>query len=282
MMTKRRFRPYRSSLITVEPEKSRSSDSVTVIRPRMVLTATGEYRRSLFGGPIIEQVSYSKLEAMQKRNCEIDEKRMKETMTPAQLADLAAFQRSISRGAPWLFGPPIRAEGNASDTSNQEKSKELRQRQHAAWTEQLPTLCDAYQEFRSKTISTSGSSKEVRSFKVRCVDMDSEPTKVFTVDSFASSALNKVLIQHGYIGCSPLYPKIAVSLSLLNFFSNMMRRDPSVSVPALAKTNCDSRNVPYTKNFRTQLGVALDVFNLIEREAQRRSDSPPSGDAATR
>ncbi|KAG8776291.1 hypothetical protein FRC12_001000 [Ceratobasidium sp. 428] len=270
-MTKRRFRPYRSSLITVEPEKSRSSDSVTVIRPRMVLTATGEYRRSLFGGPIIEQVSYSKLEAMQKRNCEIDEKRMKETMTPAQLADLAAFQGSISRGAPWLFGTPIRAEDNASDMSNQEgtkhnvdeaaaseapspkpgseKSKELRQKQNAAWNEQLPTLRDAYLDFRSKTVPTSGSCKEVRSFKVRCVDMDSETTKVFTVDSFASSALNKVLIQHGYMGCSPLYPKIAVSLGLLKFFSNMMRRDPSVSVPALAKANCDSRNVSVLEPF---------------------------------
>ncbi|KAG8711707.1 hypothetical protein FRC09_020464 [Ceratobasidium sp. 395] len=162
-----------------------------------------------------------------------------------------------------------------------DKSKDLRQRQNAAWTEQLPTLRDAYREFRSKTIPASGSSKEVRSFKVRCVDMDSENTKVFTVDSFAPSALNKVLIHHGYIGCSPLYPKVAVSLSLLKFFSNMVRRDPSVSVPALAKANCDSRNVPYAHNFRTQLGAALDVFNLIERETQRLSGGTPSGDAAT-
>ncbi|KAG8709852.1 hypothetical protein FRC09_000439 [Ceratobasidium sp. 395] len=175
----------------------------------------------------------------------------------------------------------VAASGDLGLKPGSEKSKDLRQRQNAAWTEQLPTLCDAYRELRSKTMPASGSSKEVRSFKVRCVDMDSENTKVFTVDSFAPSALNKVLIHHGYIGCSPLYPKVAVSLSLLKFFSNMVRRDPSVSIPALAKANCDSRNVPYTHNFRTQLGAALDVFNLIERETQRRSDGAPSGDVAT-
>ncbi|KAG8745480.1 hypothetical protein FRC12_014536, partial [Ceratobasidium sp. 428] len=287
----------RKGLVTVDSD-SDESDGVTVIGRRRVETAAGATQRSWLT-PSIQSVTFAQLDAMQKRDSDRDRKLMKETMTPAQQEDFATFQAALSGDtiAPDLPSANfdfLRDEGiepGEDDYDDDEYAadeaaagedlglkpgnkewEERRQGEHAAWVNQLPTLCDAYLAFRSKTLPTRESPDEESITKVRCIDMDSESVKVFPMDSSTQSSVNEILVQHGYIGCSPLQPKLAISLGLVELFANVMRRGPSVSVQTLAKASCDSRNVPYTAYFRKQFTAALDAFNLIEREVQRRLD----------
>ncbi|QRW04480.1 hypothetical protein RhiLY_03479 [Ceratobasidium sp. AG-Ba] len=298
---KKRFHPFRDAIVTVESDES---DKVTVIGRRRAATTAGGLRRSLLA-PSVERVSYPKLSSMQKRDSAIDEKIMKERTTAAQQAEFVAFQESFSGGMPdaqslpspsfeFLHDAHSEDDGD-SDTEDyneeefmadeiaasedlglkqpNEEWEKRRQSEHSSWLQQLPALCDAYLQFRLQ--SALQDSEPVISdseFEIRCIDMDSENMKKFCLKNGGEGLINEVLVRHGYIGCSPLHPKLAISLKFLELFANVMRRGPSVSVQTLAKASCDSRNVPYTRHFRTQLTSALDVFGMVEREIRRRRD----------
>ncbi|KAG8796450.1 hypothetical protein FRC12_022932 [Ceratobasidium sp. 428] len=270
-MSAKRFRhhPFRNPVKTLE---SSQSDKVTVIGRR------SKAPDAPFGGLTllpakVQRMSYAKLAALQKSDTARDEELMKKDMSAADQA----------HPPPSSFGhlppnddmhDPLDDYDDASEDDTEvledfglikERSDwtERRSNEHAAWDDLLPALCDAYLAFRSGTTSTGPEATNTteQEVKVSCLELDGDTMKTFRLHA-SDMSLNAVLIQHGYLGCSPLRPRIAISLTLVEFFANLMRRGGSLSVQVLAKASCDSRN----------LTAILDVFDKLQREVQRRLD----------
>ncbi|KAI6004702.1 hypothetical protein EDD15DRAFT_2384720 [Pisolithus albus] len=71
---------------------------------------------------------------------------------------------------------------------------------------------------------------------------------------------NETLICHGYVGCSPLFPTVAVSLRTLATFRQQQRTCPHFSIQALSRTLCHLHAVPYRHHLTTQLRIAYDAY----------------------
>ncbi|QRV77134.1 hypothetical protein RhiJN_05149 [Ceratobasidium sp. AG-Ba] len=212
---------------------------------------------------------------MQKSDSAVDEAIMKERTNAAQQAEFAAFQESFSGSAPDTQSvSPLSIDFlNAVHTDNEDESdsedyngeefvadetaagedlglkppnegwEKRRQSEHSSWVRQIPALCDAYLLFRSGSVPLDSEPNINNSeLSIRCIEMDSESVKIFCIERDKESSINEALVRQGYIGCSPLHPKLAISLKFLELFANIMRRGPSVSVQTLAKASCDSRN----------------------------------------
>ncbi|KIK10609.1 hypothetical protein PISMIDRAFT_124186, partial [Pisolithus microcarpus 441] len=71
---------------------------------------------------------------------------------------------------------------------------------------------------------------------------------------------NENLIYHRYLGCSPIYPTIAISLRTLTIFRQACRACPHFSIHAQCKTLCHFHNMPYRPYLFQQLTQAFDVY----------------------
>ncbi|KAG1731985.1 uncharacterized protein EDB91DRAFT_1058319 [Suillus paluster] len=81
---------------------------------------------------------------------------------------------------------------------------------------------------------------------------------------------NETLIHHGYLGCSPLYPTVAISLRTLTAYRQSHRTCPRFSVQAQCKTLCHLHNIhleihccmsiPYHAYLNMQFSAAYDVY----------------------
>jgi hypothetical protein len=60
---------------------------------------------------------------------------------------------------------------------------------------------------------------------------------------------NEALIQLGFIGCSPLFPTVAISLRTLACFRQAHRACPRFSIQAQCKMLCHMHNVLLSLNF---------------------------------
>ncbi|KAF8452808.1 hypothetical protein L210DRAFT_3320488, partial [Boletus edulis BED1] len=83
---------------------------------------------------------------------------------------------------------------------------------------------------------------------------------------------NETLIYHGYLGCSPVFPTVAISLRMLSAYRQAHRVCPRFSIHAQCKMLCHLHNVPYRPYLFTQLSIAydiyLDVIHQIEQQIQ--------------
>ncbi|KAG8731795.1 hypothetical protein FRC12_019570, partial [Ceratobasidium sp. 428] len=268
-MSAKRFRhhPFRNPVKTLE---STQSDKVTVIGRR------SRGPDAPFGGLTIlpakvQRVSYAKLAALQKRDTARDEELMKKHMSVADQEEFAAFQTSITEDTPYVqpeppssshnflppnddtYDPPDDYDDAPEDDTEvledfgliKERSDwtERRSDENAAWDELMPALCDTYLAFRSGAapVGPETTSTSEQKVKILCIDLDGDTVKTFCLDTI-DTPLNVMLVRHGYLGCSPLRPRIAISLTLIEFFANLMRRGGSLSVQVIAKASCDSRN----------------------------------------
>ncbi|KAG1719981.1 hypothetical protein EDB19DRAFT_1898574 [Suillus lakei] len=71
---------------------------------------------------------------------------------------------------------------------------------------------------------------------------------------------NETLIHHGYLGCSPLYPTVAISLRTLAAYRQSHWTCPCFSVQAQCKTLCHLHNIPYRAYLNMQFSAAYDVY----------------------
>ncbi|KAG1804582.1 hypothetical protein EV424DRAFT_1330514 [Suillus variegatus] len=70
---------------------------------------------------------------------------------------------------------------------------------------------------------------------------------------------NKTLIYYGYLGCSPLYPTIAISIHTLVNYCQCHRTCPRFSIEAQCKALCHLHNMPYQPYLNSQFS---DMYNI--------------------
>ncbi|KAG2153956.1 hypothetical protein DEU56DRAFT_726160 [Suillus clintonianus] len=81
---------------------------------------------------------------------------------------------------------------------------------------------------------------------------------------------NETLIYHGYIGCSPIYPTVAISLRTLAAYRQIHRTCPRFSVQAQVKSLCFLHDSPYRPYLCVQFSAAYDIYlEIIHRVNQR-------------
>ncbi|KAM6494952.1 hypothetical protein JOM56_009575 [Amanita muscaria] len=76
---------------------------------------------------------------------------------------------------------------------------------------------------------------------------------------------NETLIRHGFLGCSPLEPSLAISIQMLEAYRSPTRH-------AQCKTLCHMYNIPYRPTLRTQFSIAFDAYLQILRHINRKID----------
>ncbi|KIK10473.1 hypothetical protein PISMIDRAFT_56047, partial [Pisolithus microcarpus 441] len=85
------------------------------------------------------------------------------------------------------------------------------------------------------------------------------------------------LVRHGLIPCSPITPKVTVTVSALNLYHTARQRCPHLSIQAYVKSLCDMHGVPFYNHRSRQFSITLDVYlqilalisNLVRRALQR-------------
>ncbi|KAJ8586406.1 hypothetical protein M405DRAFT_705386, partial [Rhizopogon salebrosus TDB-379] len=91
---------------------------------------------------------------------------------------------------------------------------------------------------------------------------------------------NETLIYNGYLGCSPLYPNVAISLRTLAAYRQAHRTCPRFSIQAQCKMLCYLHNLPYRSYLKSQFSAAYDAYlEIIYRvdrmlRATLKHDSP--------
>ncbi|KAH7904674.1 hypothetical protein BJ138DRAFT_884863 [Hygrophoropsis aurantiaca] len=71
---------------------------------------------------------------------------------------------------------------------------------------------------------------------------------------------NETLIYHGYLGSSPLYPTVAISIRTLAAYRQAHRTCPRFSIQAQCKALCHMHNVPYRPFLASQFSDAYDIY----------------------
>ncbi|KAI5999191.1 hypothetical protein EDD15DRAFT_2386482 [Pisolithus albus] len=80
---------------------------------------------------------------------------------------------------------------------------------------------------------------------------------------------NETLICHGYLGCSPVFPSVAISIRTLAVFHQQHRTCPRFGIQAQAKALCHLHHVPYCPNLAMQLSNAFDAYlDILDRRLQ--------------
>ncbi|KAG1781291.1 hypothetical protein EV702DRAFT_1177553 [Suillus placidus] len=72
--------------------------------------------------------------------------------------------------------------------------------------------------------------------------------------------LGMTLIYNGYLGCSPLFPNIAISLCTLAAYRQAHQTCPKFTIQAQCKTLCHLHDMPYCPYLRSQFSAAYDAF----------------------
>ncbi|KIK35800.1 hypothetical protein CY34DRAFT_26528 [Suillus luteus UH-Slu-Lm8-n1] len=68
---------------------------------------------------------------------------------------------------------------------------------------------------------------------------------------------NETLIYHGYLGCSPLYPTIAISIHTLANYCQCHRTCPQFSIKAQCKALC------HLHNFSDAYNIYLEILHHV-------------------
>ncbi|KAG1743900.1 hypothetical protein EDB19DRAFT_1632976, partial [Suillus lakei] len=71
---------------------------------------------------------------------------------------------------------------------------------------------------------------------------------------------NETLIYYGYLGCSPLYPTVAISICTLANYRQCHRTCPRFSIEVQCKVLCHLHNVPYRPYLNSQFSDTYDAY----------------------
>lgn len=112
---------------------------------------------------------------------------------------------------------------------------------------------------------------------------------------------NEALLRNGYIGCSPLFPNVAISLRTLSAYRQIHRTSPRFSFEAMCKTLCHLHNVripkiiyyyccqtersyqvPYRSYLRNQLVTSFDAYLDICRRVDQQLNEALGYDSSGR
>ncbi|KAJ3514979.1 hypothetical protein NMY22_g14574 [Coprinellus aureogranulatus] len=154
-----------------------------------------------------------------------------------------------------------------------------RTRFDAQWDAHLDGMADAYLRRRYPSPSTPGadeisSDKPARpasdlDIKIAVVDLYTLTTEA-VIPRRDDQVTAVALVDAGYLGNSPVTPSIAISLKTLDLFKILRQRKASFSTEAFAKVLCDLYQVPFSRQWRTALADAFDVFLTIKRKVDEK------------
>ncbi|KAG0691551.1 hypothetical protein DFH29DRAFT_1017956, partial [Suillus ampliporus] len=149
------------------------------------------------------------------------------------------------------------------------RSRLQRNRQcHSAWTLQMPALVAGYLCWKHReAIPIPNVEAGMFMFHVSTVDI-LVSTPLMSVLQAADELANVSLINVGLLGCSPIQPKIAVSLQCLELYHQICWCKPSFSVQAMVKVLCALHNVRFFQLLRDQFAIAFDAYLDILRRVQ--------------
>ncbi|KAF8834720.1 hypothetical protein BDN67DRAFT_985127 [Paxillus ammoniavirescens] len=160
-------------------------------------------------------------------------------------------------------------EHRCKDTRDRQDRHEL-QTHH--WTAQMPCLVDAYLAYCSQDSGDGMPAVDEPPADVR-VDTPGSIVRIELVDLFSrrSAALavhphhvfpNENLIYHGYLGCSPAHPTVAVSICTLSDFRQAHRVCARFTIQAQCKMLCHLHHSLYGATLHEDSRVARSDFWL--------------------
>ncbi|KAG2055401.1 hypothetical protein BDR06DRAFT_981977 [Suillus hirtellus] len=85
---------------------------------------------------------------------------------------------------------------------------------------------------------------------------------------------NETLIYHGYIGCAPMYPMVAISLCTLVTYCQIHRTYPYFSIQAQCKALCFLHEIPYWPYLCMQFLAAYDIYLKIIHSVDKHLRAP--------
>ncbi|OSD08236.1 hypothetical protein PYCCODRAFT_1441222 [Trametes coccinea BRFM310] len=97
-------------------------------------------------------------------------------------------------------------------------------------------------------------------------------TSDFAQNGWINELANVALLHRGLLGCSPLYPEVAYSLDLLEFYHRLRRRHPRLGIQPFVQAVCDIHDVNYTGTQRRQFSAAFDAYLAILRRVNARCE----------
>lgn len=108
----------------------------------------------------------------------------------------------------------------------------------ANWKQAIPRLVKAYLEWRYGTSKPVDEPSDVIPATTTMNILDIYTTSTTADISRSTKSLVEDLVLGGYLGTSPLYPSLAISLKTLELFRSLRKFKPSFSVEAFTKLLC--------------------------------------------
>ncbi|KAG2737755.1 hypothetical protein P692DRAFT_20883222 [Suillus brevipes Sb2] len=148
------------------------------------------------------------------------------------------------------------------------------QRNHhanAAWTQQIPALVEAYLRWRHGPENHCHGADEPshHTFSVSGVGiMDFSPHLL--IQQQDNEVANAALLRHGFLGCSPVQPTVAIRLECLELYHQIRRRQSSFGIQTFTKVLCALHNVTYSSSLRVQFSIAFDIYLNMLRNIHSR------------
>ncbi|KAI5992259.1 hypothetical protein EDC04DRAFT_2911220 [Pisolithus marmoratus] len=105
----------------------------------------------------------------------------------------------------------------------------------------------------------------------KCDGMDTKLLSVLILDVFctektsitvgpADHYLTSALIRHGLILCSPISPKVAITVHTLDLYHTAHQHCPYILIQAYVKSLCDIHEVPFHNHRLQQFSIVLNIY----------------------
>ncbi|KAI6141183.1 hypothetical protein BKA82DRAFT_4362281 [Pisolithus tinctorius] len=164
----------------------------------------------------------------------------------------------------------------------------------AAFNVQMGAMVEAYMAWSLIRKGASGrgffdsDERRTREEQQRSDGVDTRLLSVLVLDVFCAEKtsitvgptdryLTSALVCHGLIPCSPITPKVAITVQALDLYHTVRQRCPHLSIQGYVKSLCDIHGVPFHNHRSRQFSIALDVYlqilalvsNLVHQALQR-------------
>ncbi|KAI6139517.1 hypothetical protein BKA82DRAFT_4364644 [Pisolithus tinctorius] len=164
----------------------------------------------------------------------------------------------------------------------------------AAFNVQMGAMVEAYMAWSLIRKGASGrgffdsDERRTREEQQRSDGVDTRLLSVLVLDVFCAEKtsitvgptdryLTSALVRHGLIPCSPITPKVAITVQALDLYHTVRQRCPHLSIQGYVKSLCDIHGVPFHNHRSHQFSIVLDVYlqilalvsNLVHQALQR-------------
>ncbi|KAG1888202.1 hypothetical protein F4604DRAFT_1877359 [Suillus subluteus] len=146
------------------------------------------------------------------------------------------------------------------------------------WDTQLPALASSYLRWKHSKEEIHSASLDGHFFHVTVIKTY-EHILNFAIPQLPDEPANVALLRHGFLGCSPVEPSVAVDLATLELYHRLRRRHPQLSIQTITKTLCDLHHVTYHHCYRDQFSIAFDAYLNILRHIRSRVSEALGHDA---